>query len=192
MKEKILSSLDKIFVGKYEKYSLFVTAFLDSFLGFIPTEMIVVYYFIRHKKARVFFQSFLIAIASILGGLILYKLSNVFLDFFPSIKSSYYFNEVLKLTTQSYLIQFSFISFFAFSSSIPFTWLSILLGILNINLLVYGLSVFVGRFLRFFLISFLTHKYGKKTIEIMKKYIWEIFILIMILGILYSIYYFLS
>jgi len=103
MKKKILSSLDKIFVGKYEKYSLFVTTFLDSFLGFIPTEMIVVYYFIRHKKARVFFQSFLIAIASILGGLILYKLSNVFLDFFPSIKSSYYFNEVLKLTTQSYL-----------------------------------------------------------------------------------------
>ena len=179
IKENLLSILDKILVGKYEKWSLFVVVFIDSVLAFLPAEIITFYYFLRHKKARVFFQSFLIGIASVLGGSILYFLSSNLISLFPSILKSSAYIQVSELVNYSIFIQLSTVIFFALTSSIPFSWLSILLGVLNINfLIVYVPAVFVGRFLRFFILAFLTERYGEKSMKLIKKYLKEFLILI--------------
>jgi len=188
LKEKIMNWMDGLYIGKYEKYSLGVTAFVDSVIGIIPTDFVVIYYFIRHPKARIWFQTFWLAFGSVAGGLILYFLSTDILNFFPSILNSEYYLKIKEILDYSILIQFVLITFFAFSSTIPFTWLSIILGILNVNLSVYIIGVFLGRGLRFGLIAILSHKYGKKSLKLMRKYIWELFLIILFLALLYLIY----
>ena len=185
---KIIPFLDNIFVGKRKKYSLFFTAMIDSVIAILPTDLIVVYYFLRIKKASIFIQSFWIGLGSAIGGSLLYFFGSNILDFFPSILNSEYYLKIKEILDYSILIQFVLITFFAFSSTIPFTWLSIILGILNVNLSVYIIGVFLGRGLRFGLIAILSHKYGKKSLKLMRKYIWELFLIILFLALLYLIY----
>jgi membrane protein YqaA with SNARE-associated domain len=119
--KKFLDLMDRIFVGKYKKFSLFFTSLIDSVIAILPTDLIVAYYFIREKKASVFWQAFAIGLGSIIGGSILYFLSFYILNFFPSILESEYYLKFQSILLYSYLLQFIFITFFAFSSTIPYT-----------------------------------------------------------------------
>ena len=193
LEKKIILILDKIFVGKYKKYSLFFTAFLDSIIAIIPTDIVVMYYFLKEKKASPFIQSIFVGVASFLGASILYFLSSYFLEYFPEILNSHYYLKIIEVVKYSFFIQFLFITFFAFSSIIPFTWLSILSGILGINyFMIFFPTVILGRFLRFFLIAFFTKKYGEEVLDFLRKNVKLSLIIIGLFVLSYLIYKFVN
>ena len=173
--KKILNFLDVIFVGEYKKYSLFFTAMIDSVIAILPTDLIVAYYFLREKKASVFYQSIAIGLGSVIGGSLLYFLANEIIQIFPSILNSEYYLKIQEILKYSFWIQFFMVVFFAFTSLIPFIWLSILLGAFNFSyFIIYWPAMFLGRFLRFFLIAWLTKKYGQDVVEKISTGFWNL------------------
>jgi membrane protein YqaA with SNARE-associated domain len=166
----ITDYLDKIFVGKRKKYSLFVVAVIDSVIGILPADLITVYYYLRAKKASVWLQPIFMAIGSVIGGAVLYFLGSIILDLFPTIVDSDYYLKIAEIVKYSLWLQFVVVAFFAFSSVVPFTVLSIFLGAFDIAFgFIFAPAAFLGRFLRFFLIAVLTREYGIESLKFLKK-----------------------
>jgi membrane protein YqaA with SNARE-associated domain len=97
----ITDYLDKIFVGKRKKYSLFVVAVIDSVIGILPADLITVYYYLRAKKASVWLQPIFMAIGSVIGGAVLYFLGSIILDLFPTILDSDYYLKIAGIVKYS-------------------------------------------------------------------------------------------
>ena len=100
--EVIIGFLDRVFIGKYKKYSLFFTAFLDSIIAILPTDLITVYYFLRNPKGNIYLQSFFIGLGSVLGGTLLYFFAASLVEFFPTILSSEYFIKLSEIILYSF------------------------------------------------------------------------------------------
>ena len=139
-------------------------AFLESFIFPIPTDAMLVPMVIA--KRNKFFKIALIAIIfSVLGALIGYFIGYTFFNevgvkifkIFGAENGNIF---IEKLTSETGLVSGIIILFIAGFTPLPFKIITISSGFVHFNILLFIITCFISRGLRFFLVAYLTYKYG--------------------------------
>ena len=162
----------KLASHKSSKFYLGIVSFVESSFFPIPPDVMIIPMVIA-KKAD-YLKIFLIAsIFSVLGGVFGYMLGAIFFDLAMSVVEFYgYENKVnsLKnsLTLGDGFLAWLGILFLAGFTPLPYKAFTIASGLIGFNLLIFILVSLVSRSLRFFIISYLSYKFGDLFTEFMK------------------------
>ena len=162
----------KLASHKSSKFFLGIVSFVESSFFPIPPDVMIIPMVIA-KKAD-YLKIFLIAsIFSVLGGVFGYMLGAIFFDLAMSVVEFYgYENKInsLKnsLTQGEGFIAWLGILFLAGFTPLPYKAFTIASGLIGFNLLIFILVSLISRSLRFFIISYLSYKFGDLFTEFMK------------------------
>ena len=177
---------------KSSKYYLALVSFVESSFFPIPPDVMIIPMVISKKKD--FIKIFLIAtIFSVLGGLLGYFLGAFFFDLGMQIMSFYGYEEKLNDLKNNLINSDSFyawlgILFLAGFTPLPYKVFTIASGLISFNILIFILISLISRGLRFFIVSYLSYKFGNLFTEFMEKkgskWFTIIGILIVIIGII--------
>tara|TARA_B100000029_G_scaffold258112_1_gene254805 strand:- start:2967 stop:3563 length:597 start_codon:yes stop_codon:yes gene_type:complete len=179
---------------KYAKPALAIEAFIESSFFPIPPDVMIIPMVISKKKE--FINIALIAtIFSVLGGLfgyyIGYNLNEMAIKIFEFYGYDYSESFKERFATGGGLLAWISILITAGFTPLPFKLLTISSGIIHFNLLSFIFICFVTRGLRFFLVAYLTYKFGEKIGPLLDKQVtkWGIFISLVIILIALIIYF---
>ena len=151
---------------KSSKYYLAFISFIESSFFPIPPDVMVIPMVISKKNE--FFKIFLIAtIFSVLGGILGYFIGAFFFDIGMQIVSFYGYEDKL-LSLKESLINSK--SFFAWLGILFLAVFTIASGLIGFNFLVFVIVSFLSRGLRFFIVSFLSYKFGYLFTQFMDKH----------------------
>ena len=177
---------------KSSKYYLAIVSFVESSFFPIPPDVMVIPMVISKKTD--FKKVFLIAtIFSVLGGIFGYVIGAFFFEFGSQIMNFYGYEDKLYTLKESLVINDGFyawlgILFLAGFTPLPYKVFTIASGLIGFNFLIFVLISFISRGLRFFLVSYLSYKFGDLFNKFMDKHGSKWFtiigILIVIIGIL--------
>ena len=159
---------------KNSNFFLGVISFVESSFFPIPPDVMIIPMVIAKKKS--YLKIFLIAsIFSVLGGIFGYMLGAIFLDMAMSVIEFYgYEKKVISLKNnlsqgEGFLAWFS-ILFLAGFTPLPYKVFTIASGLIGFNILIFIIVSLISRSLRFFLISYLSYKFGDLFTEFMNKH----------------------
>ena len=176
---------------KSSKYYLAVVSFTESSFFPIPPDVMVIPMVISKKND--FFKVFLIAtIFSVLGGILGYLIGAFFFDVGMQVMTFYgYENKLINLKNN--LIQnegfYAWLSilFLAGFTPLPYKVFTIASGLIGFNIVIFILISLISRGLRFFIVSYLSYKFGDLFTQFMNshgsKWFTIVGMLIVILGI---------
>ena len=177
---------------KSSKYYLALVSFVESSLFPIPPDVMVIPMVISKKKD--FIKIFLITtIFSVLGGILGYFIGAFFFESGMQIMSFYGYEDKLINLKSSLMNSDSFyawlgILFLAGFTPLPYKVFTIASGLIGFNIIIFILISIISRGLRFFIVSYLSYKFGDLFTQFMNKHGSKWFtiigILIVIVGIL--------
>ena len=178
--------------NKYSEYVLALISFTESSFFPIPPDVIIVPMVVAKKEN--YKKIFLIAtIFSSLGGLLGYFIGLFFLDISMIVIEFYgYEQKVFKLqenlSSKGGMILWLGTLFLAGFTPLPFKVFTITSGIVNFNLAIFFIVCLISRGLRFFIVSYLSMKFGEDFVNMFEKNgtKWFIFsgVLILIFGVI--------
>ena len=149
---------------KSSKFFLGLVSFIESSFFPIPPDVMIIPMVFAKKKE--FFKIFLIAtIFSVLGGIFGYLLGSFFFVFVSHIIGIYGYEEKMiriknDLNDGTGFFAWLGILFLAGFTPLPYKVFTIASGLVGFNLIVFILVSIISRGLRFFIISFLSYKFG--------------------------------
>ena len=159
---------------KSSNFFLGVVSFVESSFFPIPPDVMIIPMVIAKKKN--YLKIFLIAsIFSVLGGIFGYMLGAFFLDTAMNIIEFYGYEKKV-VSIKNNLSQgegfFAWLSilFLAGFTPLPYKAFTIASGLIGFNILVFMIVSLISRSLRFFLISYLSYKFGDLFSEFMEKH----------------------
>ena len=174
MLKNIYQKVLKLAGHKSSKFYLAVISFAESSFFPIPPDIMVVPMVIAKKNdyLKIFFIA---TIFSALGGLLGYFIGSLFTDKAILLIELYgYEEQVLGLKNQfssksgAYSIWLGTL-FLAGFTPLPFKLFTITSGIINLNIFVFFFICLVSRGLRFFVVAYLSSKFGKAFSIILEK-----------------------
>ncbi len=179
---------------KSSKYYLALVSFVESSFFPIPPDVMVIPMVISKKND--FIKIFLITtFFSVMGGMLGYLIGAFFFDFGSQIMSFYGYENKLSYIKKNLVNSDGFyawlgILFLAGFTPLPYKVFTIASGLIGFNFFVFILISLVSRGLRFFIVSFLSYKFGNLFTEFMEKHgsKWFTIIGILIVIICLSIY----
>jgi len=158
---------------KSSNFFLGFVSFIESSFFPIPPDVMIIPMVIAKKKS--YLKIFLIAsIFSVLGGIFGYMLGALFLDMSMSVIEFYgYENKVSSLKNslsqgEGFLTWLS-ILFLAGFTPLPYKAFTIASGLIGFNILIFIIVSLISRSLRFFLISYLSYRFGNLFTEFINK-----------------------
>jgi len=176
---------------KSSKYYLAIVSFVESSFFPIPPDVMVIPMIISKKSD--FTKIFLIAtIFSVLGGILGYFIGLFFFDIGMQIMSIYGYEDKLINLKNNLINSDSFyawlgILFLAGFTPLPYKVFTIASGLIGFNILIFIFISLISRGLRFFIVSYLSYKFGNIFTQFMNKHGSKWFtiigILIVIVGI---------
>ena len=159
---------------KSSNFFLGVVSFVESSFFPIPPDVMIIPMVIAKKKN--YLKIFLIAsIFSVLGGIFGYMIGAIFLDTAMNIIEFYgYEKKVVSIKNnlsqgEGFLAWLS-ILFLAGFTPLPYKAFTIASGLIGFNILIFIIVSLISRSLRFFLISYLSYKFGDLFSEFMEKH----------------------
>ena len=159
---------------KSSSFFLGVVSFVESSFFPIPPDIMIIPMVIAKKKS--YLKIFLIAsIFSVLGGIFGYMLGSIFLDTAMHIIEFYgYEKKVISLKNnlsqgEGFLTWLS-ILFLAGFTPLPYKVFTIASGLIGFNILIFVIVSLISRSLRFFIISYLSYRFGDLFTEFMNKH----------------------
>ena len=177
---------------KSSKYYLAIVSFVESSFFPIPPDVMIIPMVISKKKD--FIKIFLITtIFSVLGGMLGYLIGAFFFDFGSQIMSFYGYENKLSNIKENLINSDGFyawlgILFLAGFTPLPYKVFTIASGLISFNFFIFIVISLVSRGLRFFIVSYLSYKFGNLFTEFMEKYGSKWFtiigLLIVIIGLL--------
>ena len=177
---------------KSSKYYLAVVSFIESSFFPIPPDVMVIPMIISKKDD--FFKIFLITtIFSVLGGILGYFIGAFFFDIGMQIMTFYSYEDKLISLKNNLINSEGFyawlgILFLAGFTPLPYKVFTIASGLIGFNILIFVLISLISRGLRFFIVSYLSYKFGDLFTQFMEKHGSKWFtiigILIVIIGII--------
>ena len=177
---------------KSSKYYLAIVSFVESSFFPIPPDVMVVPMVISKKND--FIKIFLITtIFSVLGGMLGYLIGAFFFEFGAHIMSFYGYEDKLSKIKENLINSDGFyawlgVLFLAGFTPLPYKVFTIASGLIGFNFLVFVLISLISRWLRFFIVSYLSYKFGDLFNEYMDKHGSKWFtiigILIVIIGLI--------
>ena len=159
---------------KSSKYYLALVSFIESSFFPIPPDVMIIPMVISKKND--FFNIFLITtIFSVLGGILGYFIGAFFFDLGMQIMSFYSYEDKLINLKDNLINSKSFyawlgILFLAGFTPLPYKVFTIASGLIGFNILIFILISFISRGLRFFIVSYLSYKFGNLFTEFMDKH----------------------
>ena len=177
---------------KSSKYYLAIVSFVESSFFPIPPDVMVIPMVISKKND--FIKIFLITtIFSVLGGMLGYLIGAFFFEFGAHIMSFYGYEDKLSKIKENLVNSDGFyawlgVLFLAGFTPLPYKVFTIASGLIGFNFLIFVLISLISRGLRFFIVSFLSYKFGDLFNEYMDKHGSKWFtiigILIVIIGLI--------
>ena len=177
---------------KSSKYYLAIVSFVESSFFPIPPDVMVIPMVISKKND--FIKIFLITtIFSVLGGMLGYLIGAFFFEFGAHIMSFYGYEDKLSKIKENLVNTDGFyawlgVLFLAGFTPLPYKVFTIASGLIGFNFLIFVLISLISRGLRFFIVSYLSYKFGDLFNEYMDKHGSKWFtiigILIVIIGII--------
>ena len=159
---------------KSSKYYLAIVSFVESSFFPIPPDVMVIPMVI--SKRTDFKKIFLITtIFSVLGGMLGYVIGAFFFEFGAQIMNFYGYEDKLYNLKESLIKNDGFyawlgILFLAGFTPLPYKVFTIASGLIGFNFLIFVLISLISRGLRFFLVSYLSYKFGHLFNEFMDKH----------------------
>ena len=184
---------------KSSKLYLSIVSFTESSFFPIPPDVMIIPMVIAKKKE--YFKIFLIAsIFSVLGGIFGYLIGYLFYDLAIHVIEFYgYENKVenLKISLSQGSGFFAWLSvlFLAGFTPLPYKAFTIASGIIAFNFPVFIIVSLISRSLRFFIVAYLSYKFGDLFTEFMEKHGSKWFtiigiLIVILLGIIFLIFKF--
>ena len=176
---------------KSSKYYLAFISFIESSFFPIPPDVMIIPMVIAKKND--FIKIFLIAtIFSVLGGIFGYLIGSFFFDIGNQIMNFYgYENKVIYLKNSlnqgNGFYTWLGILFLAGFTPLPYKVFTIVSGLISFSLPVFVLISLISRGLRFFIVSYLSYKFGDLFTEFMNKHGSKWFTIIGILIVTFGI-----
>jgi len=159
---------------KSSKYYLALVSFVESSFFPIPPDVMIIPMVI--SKRDEFLKIFLIStIFSVLGGIIGYIIGSFFFDLGMQIMGFYGYEDKLINLKNNLLSSDGFyawlgILFLAGFTPLPYKVFTIARGLISFNILIFILISLISRGLRFFIVSYLSYKFGNLFTEFMEKH----------------------
>ena len=159
---------------KSSKYYLAFVSFIESSFFPIPPDVMVIPMVISKKDE--FKKIFLIAtIFSVLGGIFGYYIGAFFFDLATQIMNFYGYEDKLTIIKNNLINSEGFyawlgILFLAGFTPLPYKVFTIASGLIGFNIIVFILISLVSRGLRFFVVSYLSYKFGELFTHFMEKH----------------------
>ena len=177
---------------KSAKYYLAIVSFIESSFFPIPPDVMVIPMVISKKND--FLKIFLITtIFSVLGGILGYFIGAFFFDIGIEIMTFYGYEAKLINLKNNLINSEGFyawlgILFLAGFTPLPYKVFTIASGLIGFNILVFIVISLISRGLRFFIVSYLSYKYGDLFSQFMEKHGSKWFtiigILVVVIGII--------
>ena len=159
---------------KSSNFYLGLVSFIESSFFPIPPDVMIIPIVISQKKE--FIEIFLIAsIFSVLGGILGYLIGYLFSDFAMYVIEFYNYEDKVKnlklsMSEGSGFIAWLSILFLAGFTPLPYKAFTIASGLIAFNLPVFIIVSLISRSLRFFIVAFLSYKFGELFTEYMNKH----------------------
>ena len=177
---------------KSSKYYLAVVSFIESSFFPIPPDVMVIPMVISKKND--FIKIFLITtIFSVMGGMLGYLIGAFFFEFGAHIMNFYGYEDKLSnikenlVNSEGFYAWLGILSLAGFTP-LPYKVFTITSGLIGVNLLIFIFISLISRGLRFFIVSYLSYKFGDLFNEFMNKHGSKWFtiigILIVIIGLI--------
>ena len=184
---------------KNSKLYLSIVSFTESSFFPIPPDVMIIPMVIAKKQE--YFKIFLIAsIFSVLGGIFGYLIGYLFYDLAIHVIEFYgYENKVENLKTSlsqgSGFFAWLSILFLAGFTPLPYKAFTIASGVVGFSLPVFIVVSLISRSLRFFIVAYLSYKFGDLFTEFMEKHGSKWFtiigiLIVIVLGIIFLIFKF--
>ena len=159
---------------KRSNFFLAAISFIESSFFPIPPDVMIVPMVIAKKKS--YLKIFLIAsIFSVMGGIFGYMMGAIFYDMAMNVIEFYgYEHKVNSLKTnlseeEGFLTWLS-ILFLAGFTPLPYKVFTIASGLIGFNLLIFIFVSLISRSLRFFIVAYLSYRFGEFFTEFMNKH----------------------
>ena len=175
---------------KSSKYYLAIISFIESSFFPIPPDVMVIPMVISRKND--FIKIFLITtIFSVLGGLLGYLIGAFFFDFGMEVMAFYGHENKLSSLKNNLISSEGFyawlsVLFLAGFTPLPYKVFTIASGLIGFNILIFIIISLISRGLRFFVVSYLSYKFGDLFSQFMEKHGSKWFTIIGILIVLVS------
>ena len=177
---------------KSSKYYLAIVSFIESSFFPIPPDVMVIPMVLSKKNdfIKIFFIT---TIFSVLGGMLGYLIGAFFFEFGAHIMSFYGYEDKLSKIKENLVNSDGFyawlgVLFLAGFTPLPYKVFTIASGLIGFNFLIFVLISLISRGLRFFIVSYLSYKFGDLFNEYMDKHGSKWFtiigILIVIIGLI--------
>ena len=159
---------------KSSKYYLALVSFVESSFFPIPPDVMIVPMIISKKSD--FIKIFLIStIFSVLGGILGYLIGAFFFDIAIQIMNFYGYEEKLiklknNLVNSDGFYTWFVILFLAGFTPLPYKVFTIASGLIGFNILIFIIISIISRGLRFFILSYLSYKFGDLFTQFMNKH----------------------
>jgi membrane protein YqaA with SNARE-associated domain len=186
-KNSLVKYYDDFLSQKNHHFIVPIAGFFDTIFMIIPIDVITIAYLIRHRETKLFPFSIINSISTTLGTFVVYIMGYFFYEqiqnIFSSIGSFFHispetinYSEIVDKISKHQLV-LTFIA--SMTSTIPFAALAFIAGGLHFNIAYFLIAIFIGRFLKFFTVSYITKYYGPSVLKKVSKNIAPfIFILI--------------
>ena len=183
---------------KSSNFYLGLISFIESSFFPIPPDVMIIPMVIARKKE--FIKIFLIAsIFSVLGGILGYLIGYLFFDFAIHVIEFYNYGDKVKdlklsMSEGNGFVAWLSILFLAGFTPLPYKAFTIASGLIAFNLPVFIIVSLISRSLRFFIVAFLSYKFGKLFTKFMNNHgsKWFTAIGILIVIIIVFVYLFLK
>ena len=184
---------------KSSNFYLGLVSFIESSFFPIPPDAMIIPMVIAKKKE--YLKIFLIAsIFSVLGGILGYLIGYLFFDLAMYVIEFYgYQNKVenlkLSMSQGSGFLAWLSILFLAGFTPLPYKAFTISSGLIAFNLPIFIIVSLISRSLRFFIVAYLSYKFGGLFTEFMEKHGSKWFtiigiLIVILLGIIFLIFKF--
>jgi membrane protein YqaA with SNARE-associated domain len=163
----------KLASHKSSKFFLAIVSFTESSFFPIPPDIMIVPMVISKKND--YLKIFMIAsLSSAFGGLLGYLIGSTFLDLSMSVIQFYNYEEKVlslknDLTSGKGFFVFLVTLFLAGFTPLPFKVFTITSGMIGFNIVVFFIICLISRGLRFFIVSYLSYKFGDIFSKFMEK-----------------------
>ena len=159
---------------KSSNFYLGLVSFIESSFFPIPPDVMIIPMVIAKKKA--FIKIFLIAsIFSVLGGILGYLIGYLFFDLAMHVIEFYNYEDKVKdlklsMSEGSGFLAWLSILFLAGFTPLPYKAFTIASGLIAFSLPVFIIVSLISRSLRFFIVAFLSYKFGELFTEYMNNH----------------------
>ena len=176
---------------KSSKYYLAIVSFIESSFFPIPPDVMVIPMVISKKND--FIKIFLITtIFSVLGGVLGYFIGASFFDIGIQIINFYGYEDKFTFLKNNLINNEGFyawlgILFLAGFTPLPYKVFTIASGLIGFNFIIFILISLISRGLRFFIVSYLSYKFGDLFTEFMNKHGSKWFTIVGILIVIFGI-----